>query len=137
MNLQEQISRIQSMMGVINENESTDFFYKNFDKLIDFFYKNFDKVFDELNLINTENHLHQYNWIDNNGKKVFQRNHWGMFWIYGCDKYYDLKIFPKMTGLSFIHFQKILIDYLNNKYKTQFGDEKPLKQIGNENCEEY
>jgi hypothetical protein len=126
MNLQEQINRIQSMMGVINEN-----------KLTDFFHKRFDKIFDELELIKTENDLYQYNWVNNDGKKVFERNNWGMFWIYGCDEYYYLKIAPKTAGLSFFEFQEILINYLNNKYATEFGDKKPLKETGSEICDEY
>lgn len=124
--LSEQSNRIKSMMGVINEN-----------KLTNFFHKRFDKIFDGLELIKTENNLHQYNWVNNDGKKVFERNNWGRFWIYGCDEYYHLKIAPKSAGLSFIEFQEILINYLNNKYSTQFGDEKPLKEIGNETCDEY
>ena len=113
-------------MGVINEN-----------KLTDFFHKRFDKIFDELELIKTENDLYQYNWVNNDGKKVFERNNWGMFWIYGCDEYYYLKIAPKTAGLSFFEFQEILINYLNNKYATEFGDKKPLKETGSEICDEY
>jgi len=125
MNLQEQISRIQSMM-VINE-----------DKKYDHLKNHFDKIFDNLELVKTEYDIHQYNWINKDGKKIFERNHWGTFWIYGCDEYSTLSLLPKIMELSFEEFEEKLIKYLNNRYKKQFGDEKPLKVVGNENCDEY
>jgi hypothetical protein len=96
MNLQEQISRIQSMMGFINEDKKTDLIYKQF-----------DKVFDGLELIKTEKDIHQYNWVDSNSNKVFERNHWGKFWIYGCDEYEYLNLVPrKILGLSYEQFKE-------------------------------
>jgi hypothetical protein len=124
MNLQEQISRIQSMMGFINEDKKTDLIYKNF-----------DNVFDNLKLIKTEKDIHQYNWVDSNDTLIFERNHWGVFWIYGCDEYEYLNLVPrKMMRFSYEEFEKILINYLNNRYSKEFGEERPLRNIGNENC---
>ena len=124
MNLQEQISRMKSMMGFINEDNKTDLIYKNF-----------DKVFDGLELIKTEKDIHQYNWVDSNGNKIFERNHWGMFWIYGCDEYEYLNLVPrKMLGFSYEQFEEELLNYLNNRYSKEFGEERPLRNIGNENC---
>jgi hypothetical protein len=126
MNLQEQISRIQSMMGVINEDKKTDFIYKHL-----------DNVFDKLELVKTENDVHQYNWVDSNGDKVFERNHWGMFWIYDCDEYEKLNfVLRKVLSFSYEQFEKELLKYLNNRYSKEFGEERPLIEIGNENCPE-
>ena len=108
------------------------------DKKYDYIKKSFDEIFDNLELVKTYDDIHQYDWVNKNGEKIFERNDWGVFWIYGCDEYDNLKIIPKMMELSFYEFQKILIGYLNNKYKTQFGDEKPLKEIGTSvHCDDY
>ena len=125
MNLQEQIYRISEMMGVLNE-----------DRLSSFIHKYFDKVFDDLVLISKyEDHPQQMDWINKDGKKIFERNTWGRFWIYGCDEYNELKRIPETIQLSYHKFQELLIDYLNNRYSNEFG-EKPLKDMGNERCEE-
>ncbi len=124
MNLQEQISRMKSMMGVINE-----------DKVTDYIHNNFDMIFDELELIKTEDNKHKYDWIDKNGEIVFKK-YLDYFWIYSYDQYDELKLFPTAMGFSCQSFQEKLIRYLNTKYKIQFGDEKPLKGIANEDCDE-
>ena len=126
MNLHEQISRMQSMMGFINEDKKTDLIYKNL-----------DNVFDKLELVKTENDVHQYDWVDSNGDKVFERNHWGMFWIYGCDEYEELNfVLRKVLNFSYDQFQEELLNYLNNRYFKEFGAKRPLREIGNENCPE-
>ena len=113
------------MMGVLNE-----------DRLSSFIHKYFDKVFDDLVLTyEYEDHPQQIDWINKDGKKIFERNTWGRFWIYGCDEYNELKHIPETIQLSYHKFQELLIDYLNNRYSNEFG-EKPLKDIGNERCEE-
>jgi len=126
MNLQEQISKMKSMMGVINEDKKTDFIYKNF-----------DKVFDKLKLIKTMDDVYQYNWLDKNGDKVFERNHWGMLWIYNCDEYDYLKTIPKMLDYSDEQFEKELLYYLNNRYSKEFGDKRPLRLISSEECFDF
>jgi hypothetical protein len=124
MNLQEQISRMQSMMGFINEDKKTDFIYKNF-----------DKVFDNLKLIKTEKNIYQYDWVNENGDVVFARNHWGMFWVYDCNEYKSLTILPiKMLEFSYEQFKEVLINYLNNRYYKEFGEERPLRNIGDDEC---
>jgi hypothetical protein len=88
-------------------------------------------------LVKTENDVHQYNWVDSNGDKVFERNHWGMFWIYDCDEYEKLKfVLRKVLSFSYEQFEKELLKYLNNRYSKEFGEERPLIEIGNENCPE-
>jgi hypothetical protein len=125
MNQQKQIYRISEMMGVLNE-----------DRLSSFIHKYFDKVFDDLVLrYEYEDYPQQMDWINKDGKKIFERNTWGRFWIYGCDEYNELKRIPETIQLSYHKFQELLIDYLNNRYFDEFG-EKPLKDMGNERCEE-
>ena len=123
MNLQEQISRIQEMMGVISESRKRDFIFKRF-----------DNVFDKLTLVKTEEDIHQYNWIDENGKKVFERNDWGTFWIYGCEEYDYLITVPKIMEMIEDEFNVLLCMYVNLRYN--FG-KKPVLIVGNENCEQY
>ena len=107
------------------------------DKKYDFLINRFDKIFKKLELVRKYDDIFQYDWVTENGKKIFERNHWGTFWIYGCDEYSTLSLLPKIMELSFEEFEEKLIKYLNNRYKKQFGDEKPLKMVGNENCDEY
>ena len=126
MNLQEQISRIQEMMGVISEGKTRDFIFERF-----------DNVFDKLKLIKTEEDIHQYNWINENGKKVFERNHWGTFWIYGCKEYDYMTTAPKAMEMTEDEFNVLLCMYVNKRYKEEFGEKKPVRVVGNENCEQY
>ena len=125
MNLQEQINRIQSMI-FINESNAISFLNNSYDKV-------FDKLTPDFTYdVNTK----QMEWYNEKGKKVFERNHWGMFWIYNCDLYSELSTVPKLMTFSFKDFEKSLIDYLNKRYETLFSD-RPLKEIGNEKCPEY
>jgi hypothetical protein len=103
-------------------------------RLSNFIFARFDEVFDKLKLERTDDDVYQYNWYyKEDGKKVFERNHWGRFWIYDCTLYEELLIIPRSIGMSFEEFQSILISYLNNRYESEFNH-KPLKDIGNENC---
>jgi hypothetical protein len=98
--------------------------------------KVFDNVFDNLEIEKTEpNHI-QLNWYDSKtGKKLFERNHWGRFWIYDCDVYNQLRInVIGYLGFPVDEFENILINYLNTKYTSKFGD-RELKDVGNENCD--
>jgi hypothetical protein len=123
-NLQEQIYRIQEIMG--NSKAS---------KIHKYIYRKFDKVFDKLKLERTDDDVYQYDWFyeDRDFVKVFERNDWGRFWIYGCDEYRELLQIGKLFKMSFDEFEAILINYLNERYKSEF-EKKPLKDIGNENC---
>ena len=113
-------------MGTVNESR------------INLFIRNgYDKIFDNLILESKYlSHPQQMDWIDSEGEKVFERNTWGMFWVYECEMWRELHTIPKMMTYSPEEFEKSLIDYLNIKYKKEFG-ERPLKQIGNEYCKEY
>jgi hypothetical protein len=133
MNLQEQILKIQSMMGVINES-----------KIDNFFYDHFDKVFDKLTLnIDSEDLGHK--WLDMDGnfnirhrsdRIIFSRNHWGVFWIDNCEAFKQLKFPQRMLGVTHEVFEEKLLEYLNKKY-GYYKIHAPLKEIGNElHCEE-
>ena len=106
-------------------------------KSISLINNSYDKVFDKLTFDFTYDvYTKQMNWYNKKGKKVFERNHWGRFWVYDCDLYSELSTVPKLMTFSFEKFQKSLIDYLNKRYETLFSD-RPLKDIGNETCPEY
>ena len=104
-------------------------------RLNNFIFARFDEVFDKLKLERTDNDVYQYDWFyeDRDFVKVFERNHWGRFWIYGCEEYKELLLVKKLLSISYQEFEKILINYLNKRYDSQF-EEQPLKDIGNENC---
>lgn len=121
--LQEQISRIKSMIG---ESETS--------RMTKYIYGKFDNLFDKLKLEKTYEDIHHYSWFHNeNGKKVFERNHWGRCWVYDCDEYRELLLVGKLFGITYREFENILIEYLNERYKYEFGD-RPLKDIADEGC---
>jgi hypothetical protein len=111
------------------------------DKLKSFIHKYFKKVFDGLTIISTygsdSDHPYQMDWVDGNGHKMFERNTWGKFWVYDCEMYDQLKYGAKIMSLSYEEFQELLIDYLNERYFNEFGSKQPLKEIGNEYCDDY
>jgi len=133
MNLQEQIRKIQSMMGIINES-----------KMDDFFYNHFDKVFDKLTFVDSKD-FGKHKWVDMEGnfdiqhrsdRIIFSRNHWGMFWIDNCDALKQLKFPQRMLGVTHEVFEEKLLEYLNKKY-GYYKIHAPLKEMGDElHCEE-
>jgi hypothetical protein len=74
--------------------------------------------------------------LSKNGKKIFERNHWGMLWIYGCNEFLNIYYLKDIFSLSEDEFKTQLLDYLNEKYGDEFG-KKPLKSISSENCDDY
>ena len=125
MNLQEQIYRIQEMM-FINEGE--------LQPIANRLYK---EIFNNLTLRQTyEEFPQQMNWYNEKGKIVFERNTWGVFWIYDCYLWDELKTFGKYMAFDNNEFEESLINFLNKKHSSEFG-KKPLKEIGNENCDSY
>lgn len=93
-------------------------------------YNNFDKVFNNLDLVPIDDNL-LMDWIDKKGKKLFQRNWWGKFWINNCEVYRDLRRFTKLFSMSVEEFEIHLIEYLNEKYKGEF-ENRPLQEVGDE-----
>lgn len=126
------------VFGEINESvlkeETTD--------IKDFLYTEFDTVFDNLRL-NIEYDKRftgtiYGKWKDENGKTIFSRNNWGMFWIHECKPFKELRFFSKVASLTIPEFEVVLMKYLNKKYKKDFSSEitkefKPMKGFNDEN----
>ena len=99
--------------------------------------KYLDDFFDNFKLIKTEPDLCQFNWYDEKGDKILERNNWGMLWIYNCNFFYNLKLFIiNYLSFSYHEFNDILINYLNGKYGNKFQGNL-LKDIGTGSCDEY
>ena len=120
--VQDEIKKFRDDKSIVTESKTNEYIKSKF-----------DKVFNKLKLKRTYYDVYQYDWFyeDRDFVKVFERNHWGRFWIYGCDEYRELLHIGKLFAMSFKEFQKTLIEYLNDKYEFE---EQPLKDIGNENC---
>ena len=156
MNLQEQINRIKSMMGVINE-ESNNTVKEKLERLIerqgllevvkmvgidkvleilqlepnDLYYQLLDDIFNNLTierLYPNEPELIAYQWLDDDGNKAFEKNHWGNFFIKEFSFIKPIKSLVKNLSLTNEEYEKTLIDYLNTRYKEEF-DKKPIRQI--------
>ena len=103
------------------------------DKIKSFLFQRFDKVFDELNLkVDYEGNNYVYGrWYNKDGQKIFHRNDWGVIWITNCKTYKELYTYSKLVGIKGEEFEKILVEYFNNKYLDQFL-QKPFKTVGDE-----
>jgi hypothetical protein len=121
MNLQEQLNRIQEMMGTINESKRL--------KIIE---NELDDIFNNLTiekLYPNEPELIAYQWLDNDGNKVFEKNHWGRFFIREFSFIKPIKSLAKnFLSLTEKEYEKELINYLNTKYKEEF-ENKPIRDI--------
>jgi hypothetical protein len=120
MKLQEQLNRIQEMMGTINES-----------KRLKILKNELDEIFNNLTierLYPNEPELIAYQWFDNDGNKVFEKNHWGMFFIEEFSFIKPIKSLVKNLSLTNEEYEKTLIDYLNTRYKEEF-DKKPIREI--------
>ena len=116
------------MMNVISEDE-------DYTKLLN---RQFDKVFNKLTTTSDEGYIKWFR--DNDEDSVFGKNWWGNFWVHDCDEYEKLSQFILHFSLTEDEFYKILINYLNNKYQTEFGDRpiKAIKAINPDDCiEDY
>jgi hypothetical protein len=120
MNLQEQLNRIQEMMGTLNES-----------KRLKILKNELDEIFNNLTierLYPNEPELIAYQWLDNDGNKAFEKNHWGMFFIEEFSFIKPIKSLVKNLSLTNEEYEKTLIDYLNTRYKEEF-DKKPIREI--------
>lgn len=120
MNLQEQLNRIQEMMGTLNES-----------KRIKILKNELDDIFNNLTierLYPNEPELIAYQWLDDDGNKAFEKNHWGMFFIEEFSFIKPIKSLVKNLSLTNEEYEKTLIDYLNTRYKEEF-DKKPIREI--------
>lgn len=116
MNLQENIKKVLK--------EETNIIAKRLIKKI------FDNVFNKLNLIPIDEEL-LMDWVNVDGKKMFQRNWWGKFWVDDCEVYKNLYSKTLFLSLDIDEFETNLLEYLNTKYEKEFKD-RPLKEIGDE-----
>ena len=146
MKLQEQLNRIQSMMGTINESKLQKQFQDEIDsvgfisfmnqsklsieeitnvlkiKPIELIKEYLDDIFNNLTIERiypNEPKLIVYQWFDDDGNKVFEKNHWGMFFI---------KEFSFIKPIKSLEYEKTLIDYLNTRYEEEF-DTQPIREI--------
>ena len=157
MKLQQTIRRIQSMMGVINE-ESNNPIKEKLERLIkrqgllevvkmvgidkvlkilelepnDLFYQLLDDIFNNLTierLYPDEPQLIAYQWLDKNGNKAFEKNHWGRFFIREFSLIKPIKSLAKnFLSLTNEEYEKTLINYLNTRYKEEF-ENRPIRDI--------
>jgi hypothetical protein len=106
------------------------------EKINDFIRSRFDRIFNELDLIivfdkQFVNTMYGKWYSKENDEEVFHRNDWGVLWILKCGPYRQLRTYSKAIGLDFETFEKVLIEYLNEKYKEKFHN-KPLKNVSDE-----
>jgi hypothetical protein len=121
MKLQEQLNRIQEMMGTLNESKRL--------KILE---NELDEIFNNLTierLYPNEPKLIAYQWFDDDGNIVFEKNHWGMFFIQEFDFIKPIKSLVKnFLSLTNEEYEKTLIDYLNTRYKEEF-ENRPILEI--------
>ena len=157
MNLKEQLNRIQEMMGIINK-ESNNTVKEKLERLIkrqgllevvkmvgidkvlkilelepnDLFYQLLDDIFNNLTierLYPDEPQLIAYQWLDKNGNKAFEKNHWGRFFIREFSFIKPIKSLAKnFLSLTNEEYEKTLINYLNTRYKEEF-ENRPILDI--------
>ena len=106
------------------------------EKINEFIRSRFDRIFDELDLIivydkQFVNTMYGKWYSKENDEEVFHRNDWGVLWVAKCGPYRKLRTYSKAIGLDFEAFEKVLIEYLNDKYNEQFNN-KPVKSVGDE-----
>lgn len=123
MNLHEEIYRIKEIMENLDKNNPEFILEKIF----------FSKIFDNLRIVDkTVDGYIQFDWFNDEGKRVLTRNHWGMLWIDDCDIYENLISNPKKyLSLSGDEIVDYVCEYLNKKYVSEF-EKQPLKDVSTE-----
>lgn len=128
MNLHEEIYRIKEIMENLDKNNPEFILEKIF----------FSKIFDNLRIVDkTVDGYIQFDWFNDEGKRVLTRNHWGRLWIDDCDIYENLISNPKKyLSLSGDEIVDYVCEYLNKKYVSEF-EKQPLKDVSKElDCNE-
>jgi len=122
MNLKENISRIKTIMEIEEDtNRVSNILYSVFD--------------DKLKSISATKDNEDYVVFKLNGKKVFDKNYWGMLWVIDCDIFLNLLSYSRLLSIPVYEIKKHLIDYLNKKYSDVLG-ERIIIDIGDDYCNE-
>ena len=122
MNLKENISRIKTIMEIEEDTNSVSNILHS--------------VFDEkLKSITATKDINDYVVFKLNGKKVFDKNYWGMLWVIDCDIFSNLLSYSRLLSIPVYETKKNLIDYLNKKYSDVLG-ERIIRDIGDDYCNE-
>ena len=123
MDLQENISRIKTIMEIEEDTNSVSNILHS--------------VFDEkLKSITATKDSNDYVVFKLNGKKVFDKNYWGMLWVIDCDIFSNLLSYSRLLSIPVYEIKKNLIDYLNKKYSDVLG-ERIIRDIGDDYCDEW
>ena len=123
MNLKENISRIKTIMEIEEDTNSVSNILHS--------------VFDEkLKSITATKDINDYVVFKLNGKKVFDKNYWGMLWVIDCDIFSNLLSYSRLLAIPEYETKKHLIDYLNKKYSDVIG-ERIIRDIGDDYCDEW
>lgn len=128
MNLQETISRIKQIM----ESDST--------KVKSILYPIFEKTFNQYTVsVHEDGYVR---WLkedieDSEEDVRFHKNSWGRLWVEDCDAYKKLISYARLLAMEEKELKSYLIDYLNQRYKSEFSITNPIKSMGDENCEEF
>jgi len=144
MNLQETIRRI---LKETREEKIKTYLFQRFDKIFDELelkveYGDNDYVYGRWYYKNEEDNenrdydddLDDDELDDDNesNNDVFHRNHWGAIWVIKCEPYRTLHNYSKSVGLNLEEFEKLLVEYFNEKYLDQFR-QRPFKTVSDEN----
>lgn len=128
MNLQENISRIKQIM----ESDST--------KVKSILYPIFEKTFNQYTISVDEDGY--VRWLkedieDPEEDMPFHKNSWGRLWVEDCDAYKKLLSHARLLAMEEKELKSYLIDYLNQRYESEFSITNPIKAMGDDNCEDF
>jgi len=122
MDLQENISRIKTIMEIEEDtNRISNILHSVFD--------------DKLSSVTATNDGEGYVLFKLNGKKVFDKNYWGVLWVIDCDIFSNLLSYSRLLAIPEEETKNQLINYLNKKYSDVLV-ERPIIKIGDEYCNE-
>ena len=131
MNLQENISRIKTIMEIEqNDNEISNILYSVFDE-------KFKSLIpkSELNKIDAGFDTGYVSFYLNDNM-IFDKNWWGTLWIRDCNFYNNILSYSRLLSISEEQINNQLINYLNEKYSYAIKD-RPIRKINDEFCDEW
>ena len=94
----------------------------------------FDKFFNKIEIVSDYDYAFDFNHVDRKtfGHATFYKNHWGNFFIDDCELYDEIYGFTILLSIENEVFENILMEYLNNRYREEFGTQ-PVRKI-TDNC---